>query len=489
MPKAEKGSVKDIANGMKARGLQKLKFYCQMCQKQCRDANGFKCHVQSESHMRQMKIFGDDASGFLKQYSENFEKSFLTTLRMRHGTKKVNANNIYQEVIADKQHIHMNATHWTTLSDFVQYLGRSKKCLVEENHSDGTGGWTVSYIERDAGILARRETQQRREAADKKAEEALLKRMKTQRIEAARALELVTGGSSSRVEATSILGDESKNKHKAPIKMGIASKPNKKNSNSKEVAKIAKETTKAAFGDDDEEDEDENDANDNSGAKSRKKPSLTNVERMMNETKRDFGATAPDQSSDPSATRKRRHDASTENHNAANNNNNSNSNKRSKQENPTKTKNERDRSSDSKRNHDPENWLYRGILVRVISKTLEGGKYFRKKAVVDRVLGDGFVAEVEVLGDQKGGVGDGDILRLDQSDLETVVSKLSRGGDDPKKFKKVRILRGKFKGEKATVEYLDKTRYRADLVLWKGKGRDEGKLLRDVPYEDFSQIA
>ena len=490
MPKAEKGSVKDIANRMKARGLQKLKFYCQMCEKQCRDANGFKCHVQSESHMRQMKIFGDDASGFLKRYSENFERSFLTTLRMRHGTKKVNANNIYQELIADKEHIHMNATHWTTLTDFVQYLGRSKKCLVEENHSDGTGGWTVSYIERDAGILARREAQQRREAADKKAEEALLKRMKTQRIEAARALELVNGGSSSRVEATSILDDESNNKLKAPIKMGLASKTKKKNhSNSNEVAKTAKETAKAAFGDDDDEeedkDEDENDVNNNSGSKSRRKSSLTNVERMMNETRQDLGATAPDRSSDPSTTIKRRHDASTGNQNVDNNN----SNKRSKQENPTKTKNERDRSSDSKRNHDSQNWLYRDILVRVISKTLEGGKYFRKKAVVDRVLGDGFVAEVEVMGDQKGVAGDGDILRLDQSDLETVVPKLSRDGNDPKKSKKVRILRGKFKGEKASVEHLEKNRYRADLVLWKGKGRGEGKLLRGVPYEDFSQIA
>ena len=36
MPKAEKGTPKDIANRMKAKGLQKLKFYCQMCAKQCR---------------------------------------------------------------------------------------------------------------------------------------------------------------------------------------------------------------------------------------------------------------------------------------------------------------------------------------------------------------------------------------------------------------------------------------------------------------------
>ena len=40
MPKAEKGSLKDIGKRIKAKGLQKLKFYCQLCQKQCRDDGG-----------------------------------------------------------------------------------------------------------------------------------------------------------------------------------------------------------------------------------------------------------------------------------------------------------------------------------------------------------------------------------------------------------------------------------------------------------------
>lgn len=30
-------------------GLGRLKWYCQVCQKQCRDENGFKMHSQSES--------------------------------------------------------------------------------------------------------------------------------------------------------------------------------------------------------------------------------------------------------------------------------------------------------------------------------------------------------------------------------------------------------------------------------------------------------
>ena len=58
MPKVERGTPKDIANRMKAKGLQKLKFYCQMCSKQCRDENGFKCHLTSDSHLRNMRMRG-----------------------------------------------------------------------------------------------------------------------------------------------------------------------------------------------------------------------------------------------------------------------------------------------------------------------------------------------------------------------------------------------------------------------------------------------
>ena len=38
----EAGTPKAIANAQKSKGLQKLRFFCQLCQKQCRDENGFK---------------------------------------------------------------------------------------------------------------------------------------------------------------------------------------------------------------------------------------------------------------------------------------------------------------------------------------------------------------------------------------------------------------------------------------------------------------
>ena len=37
-------SPKAIGNRIKAKGLSKLRWYCQLCSKQCRDENGFKCH-------------------------------------------------------------------------------------------------------------------------------------------------------------------------------------------------------------------------------------------------------------------------------------------------------------------------------------------------------------------------------------------------------------------------------------------------------------
>ena len=73
--------------------------------------------------MRQMRVFAENPHRVLDEFSREFEKGFLTILSHRHGTKRVKANVVYQEYIADKQHTHMNATCWTTLTGFCMYLG------------------------------------------------------------------------------------------------------------------------------------------------------------------------------------------------------------------------------------------------------------------------------------------------------------------------------------------------------------------------------
>ncbi|GIX65839.1 DNA/RNA-binding protein KIN17, putative [Babesia caballi] len=145
MPRAEVGSQKWLANKMKAKGLQKLKWYCQMCEKQCRDENGFKCHRLSEGHQRMMQVFCQNAGRFMDGFSKAFEHEFMKLMRTRYCKTKILANSVYQELISDKQHVHMNATVWVTLSEFVLYLGRSGKCKVE----DTPRGWMIEYIDQD----------------------------------------------------------------------------------------------------------------------------------------------------------------------------------------------------------------------------------------------------------------------------------------------------------------------------------------------------
>lgn len=132
--KAEKFSPKDVANRMKAKGLQKLKFYCQMCSKQCRDENGFKCHLTSESHLRQMSFFCENSNNMLDSFSKDFEKVYLEILRRRHGTKRMNANNVYQEVIQDKFHVHMNGEYIITCNIFVITFYLSASVMTIHNH-------------------------------------------------------------------------------------------------------------------------------------------------------------------------------------------------------------------------------------------------------------------------------------------------------------------------------------------------------------------
>jgi len=80
-----------------------------MCQKQCRDENGFKvrhhmttaesplvqcidgqclfvaqCHQTSESHIRQMSLFAENAHTYQESFSQEFEKSFMEVLKRKY---------------------------------------------------------------------------------------------------------------------------------------------------------------------------------------------------------------------------------------------------------------------------------------------------------------------------------------------------------------------------------------------------------------------
>jgi DNA/RNA-binding protein KIN17 len=167
MPRAEAGSTKAIANKIKSKGLTRLRWYCQACEKACRDENGFKCHVQSESHVRQMLLIGENSKQAISDFSNEFQRNFINLLKTSHGEKQVNINHFYQQVISDKTHTHMNSTRWTSLTQFAMHLGREGICRVEETEK----GLFISWIDSSPDTLRRREALLKKERQDKGDEE------------------------------------------------------------------------------------------------------------------------------------------------------------------------------------------------------------------------------------------------------------------------------------------------------------------------------
>ena len=132
-----------------------------------RDENGFKCHTQSESHVRQMLLVGEDSRKHISDYSTQFQRDFLQLLRTSHGEKKININHFYQEYISNKEHIHMNATRWPSLTEFAKWLGREGICRVEE----GDKGLEVAWIDNSPEALRRQDAIRKKERQDKGDEE------------------------------------------------------------------------------------------------------------------------------------------------------------------------------------------------------------------------------------------------------------------------------------------------------------------------------
>jgi DNA/RNA-binding protein KIN17 len=156
-------TVKQVAKAIKARGLQRLRWYCQQCEKQCRDENGFRNHCTTEGHQRAMLLFAEDARRITRDNTAAFERTFLGILGRRYASKRVLANTVYQEHIADRTHVHMNATEFKSFSEFIRHLGERGLALVEETEQ----GIYITHVSRDPDSAARREAAARSERLER----------------------------------------------------------------------------------------------------------------------------------------------------------------------------------------------------------------------------------------------------------------------------------------------------------------------------------
>lgn len=395
MPKHDPFSPKGIANRIKSKGLQKLRWYCQMCQKQCRDENGFKCHTMSESHQRQLLLFAECPGRYLGSFSNEFAQTFLELLKRRFGTKRVHANQVYQEYIADKLHLHMNATRWLTLTSFVKWLGREGHCTVDETEK----GWFITYIDRDPDTIKKQEALAKKEKLDLDDQDRLARFIDKQ-IERDRQR---TAEPPSAADANLAEFRREDEEEKVVFKLAPSS------------SKQPEDTTKKEG-----------------------QPRLNPLEMAA---KADKHKAAPSEC-EPRPKKQAKKSALDE----------------IMQEQETKRE---------KLNRKPY-WVTEGIVVKVMAKKL-GDKYYKKKGVVQDVQ-ERYVGVVRMLDS-------GDVLKVDQTHLETVIPNLGR---------RVKVVNGAYRGEEALLLEVDQQGFCAKLRV--DAGPISGRVLDRVAYEDFSKL-
>lgn len=377
-----------------------------MCGKQCRDENGFKCHLTSESHKRQMEVFGQNPHRVIDGFSEEFEATFLEHLRRTHPFSRASANVVYNEFIHDRNHIHMNATKWLTLTEFVKYLGRTGKCKVE----DTPKGWYITLIQKDPFEELGEKKRSKRERAEREEEERHQKALE-QQIERAQRAALSLGAELRGDDGTTVPPE-------GPLGFSLAGDGG---------GDSHRPVPAVAFDDVDEGVDLGNAPVLGHQQKKTKLELLIEKDMMAKQRQSTAQAAAAGGNGQKSLAGEDRKTAP---------------------------------------------WLAKGIVVKVLSKALKEHGYYKQKGLVTKVI-DSFIGEIEMLGS-------GDIVRVDQAELETVV---------PQPGGSVLVVSGPWQGRRGTLLSITEADYSAEVSVEDGTRSDPDatKIVR-LEYEEFSKF-
>lgn len=433
--------------------------------------------------MRMMRVFAQNSGQILDQFSKEFEHGFLQILSHSHGGKKVSANRIYQEYIADKQHTHMNATIWTTLTGFCKYLGKEGKCEVEETEK----GWFIKYIDRDPQVLLRQAQREERKQSELN-EEEINKQIIDAQVKAAferanqrkeeesdnseddymdgedgsdydeddegtnedeqseglnvddkKLDEDIQKKDGEREIVTNTVIKEDKKKKKSrvhqPIKLNAVPAPD-----SQSVLK--KRSVAAVFEEEDEEATEEH-ANDSAQSGLNEEMVVGNVIHVG----RKMGGSI-EQLQREEQQRKRL---------------------KSTDEGKSSTSREEVESRSRQNEENLETWLQRGLIVKIVDK---GSRYYKQKGIIKdvwkRKSGSGYEAEVQLIEERK----TYEVCR--EADVETVVPKVGEVG---------LLLRGQHRGRKARVLEIRIDKYCCDVELLHDNTKRKG-----IEYEEICKF-
>lgn len=430
MPKQEVGSTKWLGNKMKAKGLQKLRWYCQMCQKQCRDENGFKCHRMSDGHQRQMQVFVQDPNKFMDEFSQEFELGFMQLMSHSYRSTRVLANTVYCDFISNRHHTHMNSTIWVTLSNFVQYLGRTNQCKIDKTPK----GWYLQWVDNSPEALLRRQQAAEMEKAQMSDEQRHAQLLASQ-VEEGKSL-----GGFQESEFTELQREEGD----APISFAMSSSASASGAGGASASGSGAGPTGGSGGA----------AAGNAGAA---RPGNSNIFEKAFEAHGGGGGDASGGASSSGARASGGKERKLSAVEALRLENEAAKRKRSAIEQPPSP-------SSSSENLEP--WLAAGLVVKVMHQELSNGKFYRKKGKIEKVH-DRLTADVRML---EGGA----LIRLEQEMLETVI---------PNVGKQVRLVKGTHKGQMATMRGIDVENFCVSVSL------QDGTDMEGVGYDEVCKLA
>jgi len=392
-----------------------------MCQKQCRDENGFKCHRMSDGHQRQMQLFTQDPNKFMDEFSQEFEQGFVHLMSHSYRSQRVLANTVYCDFISNRHHTHMNSTIWVTLSNFVQYLGRTNQCKIDKTPK----GWYLEYIDNspEAKMLA-----EQREEFDKN--EQRMAEAHEQRLKDQIANAVADAGGMQESEFTTLQRQDGD----APIAFSMgggasssssavpATSSREKGSGSRETSKEPKDTATGA-----------------------------NVLTQAFQS-HSGGAGSRESSRDAKEPKAKERKLSAM------------ESIRLENEAAKRRKSEEEKAqpmSSPSPESGPVGWIAKNLVVKVVHKELSNGKYYKKKGRIEKVH-DTFTADIRMQDS-------GDKIRLEQELLETVIPGIG---------KQVRVVKGTHKGWVASMRAVDfegfcVTVELSDGTVMEGLGYDE----------------
>jgi DNA/RNA-binding protein KIN17 len=356
---------------------------------------------------------------------------YTSILRLRFNGRRVHANEAYKEYIAERHHIHMNSTIWETLTEYVIWLGKSKICKVDNTEEKG---WFVTYIDQNPWDIGKKDrdpkddSEREKDFIERQVErgkddsdlfkkpDTIASSLKRKRTDERIQLELKVKNS---LTSTSIEEDVDDSVKKA-FRIKKQSPRVRRREEDFELGSWNIEDVKDKMYS--LEELVANDPDNMSNVEELKKQ----VERLEMLIEREKYKVMMEQEEDSSSS-------------------------------------DEEVEEDARRT---ENWVRRGIVVKVMARNL-GDKFYRQKGYV-RELSDKFTAIVVM-------VDSGSKVKLDQSYLETVIPGIG---------KNVIVCNGRRRGLVGMLKTIDRENFCGTLEFRAKSGKVE---TFDLPYEDFSK--